>query len=297
MKKYILLLISGAYLMACNKQEAGFDATGNFETTEYVVAAENNGKLLQLKVEEGKEYKAGQLVGYVDTTQLYLKKKQLEASMRALLRKTPDIATQMLVLRQQLANLKTEKIRVENLVKEDAVPSKQLDDINQQIAFVEKQITAQSSALGTQSNSITAELEPLQVQIDQINDQIQKCLIINPVNGTVLSLYTEESEIVNFGKALYRIGNLQDIILRAYISGKQLSSVKLGQKVTVLIDTGSGEPKKYSGTIEWIASQSEFTPKIIQTKDERVNLVYAMKIKVKNDGSIKIGMPGEVIFQ
>lgn len=281
---------------ACNDTKLSFDASGSFEAEETIISAEATGTIKQFEIEEGQTLKAGQVIGYIDSVQLFLKKKQLEAQVVAILGKRPDIPVQLSALKEQLKTTETEKIRVANLVKGDAATPKQLDDINAQIEVLKKQIEAQKSSLNISSDGISKDVMPLQVQIEQLNDQLAKCRIINPANGTVLAKYAEANEMTAAGKPLYKIADLSNIILRVYITGNQLPQVKLNQKVKVLTDDGSGGYKETEGTIIWINDKAEFTPKTIQTKDERANMVYAMKIKVKNEGSYKIGMYGEIKF-
>jgi HlyD family secretion protein len=226
-------------------------------------------------------------IGYIDSTQLYLKKKQLETQIKALLSKKPNISVQLSALQSQLATAEKEKIRIANLVKGDAATTKQLDDINANIEVIKKQIEAQKSSLEISSEGIGKDATPIYVQIEQLNDQLAKCNIINPINGTVLTKYSEVNEMTSSGKALYKIADLSTIILRAYITGNQLPQVKLNQKVKVNTDDGKGGFKETEGTIIWINDKSEFTPKTIQTKDERANMVYAVKVKVVNDRQLQ----------
>jgi HlyD family secretion protein len=295
---------------ACKNHENDFDASGTFEATETIVSAEANGIIEAFNINEGQTLDSGMMIGYIDTTQLYLKKKQLEAQIKAMGYKLPDIAAQTAQFKQQaavtqsdLGYLLNEKKRIENLLKADAATPKQLDDINAKIATTEQQIkainkqgAAQASALNTQRSGISADVAPLYIQVEQLNDQLKKSRIINPVNGTVLTKFAEANEMATMGKPLYTIADLSTIILRTYITGDQLASVQPGQKVKVIVNNSSGTSKDYEGTIEWISNKAEFTPKTIQTKDERANLVYAIKIRVKNDGALKIGMYGEVRF-
>jgi HlyD family secretion protein len=305
--KFVIII---CLFSACKNHENDFDASGTFEATETIVSAGANGIIEAFNVNEGQTLDSGMMIGYIDTTQLYLKKKQLEAQIKAMGYKLPDIAAQTAQFKQQAAvaqsdlnHLLNEKKRIENLLKADAATQKQLDDINanitkteQQIKAINKQGAAQASALNTQRSGISAEVAPLYIQIEQINDQLKKSKIINPVKGTVLTKFAEANEIATTGKPLYTIADLSTIILRAYITGNQLASVQPAQKVKVIVDDTSGTSKEYEGTIEWISNKAEFTPKTIQTKDERANLVYAIKIRVKNDGALKIGMYGEVKF-
>ncbi|MBX2942512.1 MAG: HlyD family efflux transporter periplasmic adaptor subunit [Cyclobacteriaceae bacterium] len=296
LKSYTLLLACFTLLGACSSGKNEFDATGNFEADEVVVSSEAAGKILQLNIEEGQTLKQGEQIGYIDTLQLYLKKKQLQYSIKAVLAKQPDVATQLATIQEQIETAKKEKTRFENLLKDDAATQKQVDDLNAQLALLQKQYHALQSSLSTTTQSLKSEVVPLSIQIEQINDQIEKSIITNPVKGTVLVKYAEEKEVTGPGKALYKIADISSITLRAYISGDQLSALKLGQKVTVMVDDLKTTSKKYEGEITWIASKAEFTPKTIQTKEERANLVYALKVKVKNDGFLKIGMYGELIF-
>ncbi|MDP4265875.1 MAG: HlyD family efflux transporter periplasmic adaptor subunit [Bacteroidota bacterium] len=292
-----IIFIGFSIIVSCKNMNHKSDAFGNFEADETIVSSEGNGKIMKLNIKESQLLKAGDTIGYIDTLQLHLKKKQLNASISALRAKTPDIPVQLDALQEQLRNAEHEKQRIINLQKGNAATGKQVDDINSQILVLGKQIAATRSTLSTQTNGTLSEIEPLKAQIDQIEDMISKSIIINPIKGTILSKYAEQFELATQGKPLYKISDISEITLRAYISEEQLSQVKLRQNVKVLVDIPGKNYKEYQGTISWIADKAEFTPKIIQTKDERVNLVYAIKILVKNDGSLKIGMPGEVIFK
>ena len=254
------------------------------------------GKLIQFDVEEGAQLKADQIVGVVDTLQLYLKKKQLQAMVNAVLSKQPDIAAQLATVQEQIKTAETEKRRIENLVKLNAATTKQLDDVNAQIELLNTQYAATKSNLTITKQGLQSETLPLSAQIEQLEDQITKSKIKNPIDGTVLSRYAKQNEVTSTGKALYKIADLSTMTLRAYINGTQLSEIKLGQKVKVFVDKGADDQKELSGEVYWISSKAEFTPKTIQTKDERANLVYAIKVKVNNDGYLKIGMYGEVKF-
>ncbi len=279
-------------LFSCSNNNKLSDAYGNFEAIEVTVSSEVQGKMLSLNIEEGNALDSGINVGFIDTLSSWLKLKQIEAQKSAVKTKVSNVISQINVQEQQKSNLLSDKKRIEKLLKDKAAPEKQLDDINNAIALIDKQI----ELIKTQNQEVFSELEEMDYQIKQMQDMIHKSYIINPVKGTVLEKYTENSEMVVPGKAIYKIANLDEIILRAYISEKQLANVKLNEKTTVLYDDGKGGLKDVQGIVTWISSQSEFTPKIIQTRDERQNLVYAIKIKVKNDGSIKIGMPGEMQF-
>jgi len=261
-----------------------------------IVSTEAMGKLLKFDVEEGMVLKKDQVVGLVDTTQLYLKKKQLESTIKSVLSKQPDIPTQLAAIQEQIETTEREKKRIENLVKSDAATTKQLDDINSQLDVLNKQYDATKSSLTITRQGMRSETLPLIAQIEQIEDQINKSIIKNPIDGTVLTRYAKQYEMTSGGKALYKIADLSEMILRAYINGDQLGQVKLDQKVKVFVDKGDSNQKELEGEIYWVSSKAEFTPKTIQTKDERANLVYAIKVRVKNDGYLKIGMYGEVKF-
>jgi HlyD family secretion protein len=293
---YYLLAFISLLTISCAQTDSEFDATGNFEADEVIISAEAAGKILRLDIEEGSELKSQSAIGLIDTTQLYLKKKQLEYSIRAVNAKQPNATIQLAAIQEQIETAKREKKRVENLLKDDAATQKQLDDINSQLDLLQRQYSATQSTLNITKQSLQSETLPLQAQLEQVQDQIKKSQIINPINGTVLTLFAKQNEVVTPGKALYKIADLSTIILRAYISGNQLSQIKLGQSVTVLVDAANDEYKKYTGTISWVSDKAEFTPKTIQTKEERANLVYAIKIDVKNDGYLKLGMYGEVKF-
>jgi HlyD family secretion protein len=293
---YYLLAFLSFITISCAQTDSEFDATGNFEADEIIISAEAAGKILRLDIEEGSELKSQTPIGLIDTTQLYLKKKQLEYSIRAVNAKQPNSTIQLAAIQEQIETAKREKKRVENLLKDDAATQKQLDDINSQLDLLQRQYSATQSTLNITKQSLQSETLPLQAQLEQVQDQIKKSQIINPINGTVLTLFAKQNEVVTPGKALYKIADLSTIILRAYISGNQLSQIKLGQSVTVLVDAANDEYKKYTGTISWVSDKAEFTPKTIQTKEERANLVYAIKIDVKNDGYLKLGMYGEVKF-
>lgn len=283
-------------IMAACTDKNPFDASGSFEAEEIIISSEASGTIRQFNLEEGQSLKAGQLIGYIDSTQVFLKKQQLETQIISLLAKQPNIPIQLAHLQEQLKTAEREKTRISNLKQADAATGKQLDDINAQVEVLKKQLEAQRSSLDITSMGIHKDIGPLQVQIEQLDDQLQKHKIINPVNGTVLTKYTETYEMTNPGKPLYKIADLSGIILRAYITGNQLPQVKIKQTVKVLTDDGNGGFQETEGIITWINDKAEFTPKTIQTKDERANMVYAIKVKVKNDGRYKIGMYGEVIF-
>ena len=292
MKTTIILVATIFVLSACSSKNGKSDAYGNFETVEVLVSSEIQGKLLRFSIEEGKTYKAGDIVGLIDTVQLALKRDQLIAQRNASATKIGNILSQIAVQEEQKGTLLVDKARTEKLMRAKAIPTKQLDDINGKIKVTDSQI----ESIKTQNAAVVNEVEAYDKQIAQMKDQIDRCKIVNPINGTVLEKYIEPSEIAAPGKTLYKVADMSQMILRVYVSGTQLPSVKIGQKVTVLIDQEKGDNKTFEGTISWVSPEAEFTPKIIQTKEERVNLVYAVKVTVKNDGSLKIGMPGEVRF-
>lgn len=296
MKTTFTGILLATTLMACKSNKHEADAYGNFEAVETIVSAEGTGKILVFGVEEGMILPADTIVGWIDSTQLHLKKTQLQANIKAVLSKRPDAGPQLQVIREQIATQKREQQRITNLLNARAATPKQLDDINAQIAVLEKQYTSLASSLQTQTTGLTSETQPLQAQVAQVNDQLSQTRITNPLHGTVLTKYVEKGEVVNYGKALYKIADLSEIILRAYVGEEQLGQVKIGAPVTVLTDAPEGKYREWKGTITWVSAAAEFTPKVIQTKEERTNLVYAVKVKVKNDGSIKIGMPGELQF-
>lgn len=281
---------------SCNNNKDTFDATGAFEATEILVSSEANGKIMELNLEEGDRLKAGALLGYIDSTQLYLKKMQLAAGLRSVDIRKPDIRKQIAALEQQIATSRTEQQRMENLVRAKAGNQKQVDDIVNNIKFLQKQLDAQYSTLNKTSGSADADAEGLLYQIMQLDDQLQKSCIVNPQTGTVLVRYAEPGEVTAVGKPLYKLADTDLLYLRAYITADQLSRLKLNQSVRVFADFGDSDRREYPGVITWISDKSEFTPKGIQTKDERANLVYAIKIAVKNDGYLKIGQYGETVF-
>lgn len=295
--RMLTLLIAALTLGSCNSGEDQYDATGNFEADEIIISSEASGKILKFTLEEGQTIKEGTVIGFVDTLQLYLKKKQLLSSVKAVLARQPDASSQLATIQEQMVTAKKEKERFEKLLKDDAATQKQVDDLNAQVTLLQKQYNALQSSLSTTTQSLRSETVPLSIQVEQIEDQIKKSVITNPIDGTVLVKYAEQNEVTAPGKALYKLADLSSIILRAYISGNQLSQIKLNQKVNVLVDDLDEAAKTYEGEITWIADKAEFTPKTIQTKEERANLVYAIKIKVKNDGYLKIGMYGEVILK
>lgn len=287
--KRTITLLAVATVFSCSKNSDKADGYGNFEATETTISAEANGKIDFLKVEEGDQLQPNTQVGLIDTLQLYFSKQQLIASKSTIASKSANVLSQKSVLQEQLKTAHLEKIRIYNMYAENAATQRQVDEIDGKVKVIEEQI----KSVGTQNAPITNDLKSIDVQIEKINDQIQKSKVINPIQGTVLAKYAEANEITSFGKPLYKIADISNMTLRVYVSETQLSKIKVGQQVTVKIDTEK-DMKSFPGIISWIASAAEFTPKIIQTKEERVNLVYAVKVNVKNNGSLKIGMPAEM---
>lgn len=285
-----------ALFSACGNGAPKYDATGTFETTEVLVSAEVSGRLLYFDIEEGMLLKAGEEVGVVDTVQLYLKKLQLEASLKSVEEQRPDILKQVAATKEQISAAQRERNRVANLLKVGAANQKQLDDAEDQLEVLRKQLVAQNSTLSNSHQSLTWQSSSVGIQVAQVEDQLKKCHITSPITGTVLAKYAEAGELTAMGTPLFKVADTEQMYLRAYITSEQLSQVKLGQKVTVFSDYGTDEHKQYLGVVTWISDTSEFTPKTILTKNERANLVYAVKIAVHNDGLLKIGMYGGVEF-
>lgn len=292
----LIILIGTVVFTACDDNANTFDATGSFEANETIISAEASGKLLTYNADEGDNLKKDQYIGYVDTTQLVLSKKQLFAQIDAILSRRPNIAVQLTALKEQKRVAETAQKRVANLLKVDAATPKQMDDANGQIDIIKGNITALRNSLNTNTRSIEQEIGPLRVQIEQIDDNIKRSKLVSPIEGTVLVSYAEVFEQVGKGTPLYKIADLSELTLRAYVTGNQLPQIKLNQQVKVLTDDGNDGYKETEGMIYWISDKAEFTPKTVQTKDERANKVYAIKVRVKNDGSFKIGMYGEVNF-
>lgn len=296
MKKMPTLCIAAAMLAGCNPNKYPYDASGTFEATEVIVSAETSGRLQWFSVEEGDRLEAGEEIGLIDTIQLYLSKRQLQASRQAVGSRTLDIPRQIAALEQQIATQQHEKERIERLIAADAANTKQLDDINSSIAVLERQLAAQTESLQSSNKSISGEMSGVEAQIASVEDRIQRSRIKSPIQGTVLVKYAEESEFTSTGMPLFKVADLDQMILRAYVTSGELTQLKIGQQVKVHTDFGDNQSLEYTGTVSWISDQAEFTPKTIQTKDERENLVYAVKIAVENDGYIKIGMYADVTF-
>jgi HlyD family secretion protein len=285
----LILGLVALALFSCQSNEEKADAYGNFEAVETTVSAESNGKLLQFNVDEGEVLKSSQTIGYVDTIPLHLQKELILSSQNVIKSKSRGVLSQINILKTQLKTAELNQKRVEKLFNQGATTQQKLDDVNGKVDVIKEQI----HSIEIQNSSVLSELKNTNIQIDVINDKILKSIIKNPVDGTVLVKYVEPNEVVNFGKPLYKIANLNTLRLRVYLSENQLTSIKIGQQVEVKVDVKEGM-KSYKGTVSWISSEAEFTPKVIQTKEERVNLVYALIIDVVNDGSLKIGMPAEM---
>lgn len=285
-----------ALLAAACQSQTEYNATGTFESTEIIVSAENSGKLFYLNAEEGMWFTSGTEVGLIDTVQPYLRKLQLEANMQSVNSQRPDIQKQIAAIQEQIATSRREQKRTQNLLKANAANQKELDDWSAQIALLQSQLEAQISSLENNTASLTAQGKSIAVQIAQAEDNLRKCHIITPIDGTILAKYAEPGEFVSTGKPLFKIADMKHLFLRAYVTSSQLADITLGDAVTVFADFGDDIKFEYEGKITWIADEAEFTPKTILTDDERANQVYAVKIAVLNDGKIKLGMYGEVRF-
>ena len=297
---FLFYIVLGIMLFsACSNKDGDYDASGSFEATEIIVSSEASGKILYLNIMEGEQLQKGEQVGLIDTTQLYLQKMNLLSNIKGVRAQQPNIATQTASIKEQISTLEREKQRTTNLIKANAATQKQLDDINSQIEVFQKQLSASESTLSKSSQNITAQSSGMDIQIEQIEDRLQKSMITSPITGNVLNKYVEEGELANMGTPLFKIADIDNMILRVYVTNDQLSKIKLNDKIQVFVDKtdqDSENKKMYEGVVTWISAKSEFTPKTIQTKNERANLVYAMKVSVKNDGYLKIGMYGEVKF-
>jgi HlyD family secretion protein len=292
--KYKLLILSlGMLIFACNTDTETSDAFGNFEAETVIVSAESSGKILELNVEKGENINAGFVAAVIDTVQIKLQILQLDAQKAAVNSKRLSIHSQIEVFNEQISTLKINENRIKKMLKDGASTQKQLDDVQGQINIIDKQIASTK----TQLVSVSKELEVLNAQQSTITDRLSRCLVKSPVSGTILETYAEQGELTAAGKSLFKIADLSELELKVYVSGAQLPAIKLGQIVDVLIDKTASQNQTLPGEITWISSEAEFTPKIIQTKEERVKLVYAVKVAVKNDGTLKIGMPGEVNFK
>lgn len=298
MKKTILLtsVVSMSLLSACTDTDTQYDASGVFETTDVIVSARGTGEIISLNIEEGQSVKAGQPLGELDMTQLILKKQQLAAGRDAATSRKLSADTQVASLTQQIANLRIEQARFRALLKDGAATQKQVDDITYQITTLQKQLSAVIEQVSTTNRSIDGQSVGFDAQIGQVDDMLRQSVITSPINGIILSKYAEPGEFAAPGRALFKVANISEMKLRAYVPADLLTDIKIGQQVKVYADQGESARKEYTGTVSWISSEAEFTPKTIQTRDERSNLVYAVKITVKNDGMIKRGMYGDVKF-
>ena len=294
-KKYLFLGMTVAFV-SCGNSEKEYDATGTFEATEVTVAAEQNGTLMRFDVNEGDELALGKEVGLIDTTQIWLKIQQAGATKEVYQSQKPNMEAQIAATRQQLAKARQDQQRYKELVADGAAPSKMLDDATNQVQVLQKQLDAQISSLSTQLSTLNSQLSTVDVQVSQLTDQLQKCHITTPIQGTVLEKYVEKGEFVAVGKPLFKMADTKTMFIRAYVTSAQLKDIKVGQKAKVFADYGDNQKKEYEGTVSWISSRSEFTPKTIQTDDERADLVYALKVAIKNDSYVKIGMYGEIKF-
>ena len=283
-------------MVDCGGNEKAYDATGTFEATETTVYAEQNGALLTFSVNEGDHIEAGKEVGLIDTTQTWLKIKQLDATKEVYQSQKPDMERQIAATRQQLSKAQQDEQRYRELVADGAAPSKMLDDASSQVKVLQEQLDAQISSLSTSTRSLDKQTVAANVQIEQLRDMLRKCHIVTPTKGTVLEKYVERGEFVAVGKPLFKIADTEQMFMRAYVTSAQLQNIRIGQQVKVFADYGDGQKKAYDGTVSWISSRSEFTPKTILTDDERADLVYAVKVAIKNDGYVKIGMYGEVVL-
>ena len=292
-----LPLLSLSFLLfSCSNGSEEYDATGSFEATEIIVSSQANGRILALHVNEGEQLQKEQIVGRIDSTQLYLQKMSLLSNAKGVRAQQPDISKQTSAIQDQIKTLKREKARVERLIAANAANRKQLDDIESQLEVLQSQLSAQTSILQKNSQHISAQSSTIDIQVAQLDDQLEKTRITSPITGTVLNRYAETGELATMGTPLFKIADTGTLFLRAYVTNDQLALIKLNDEVTVRVDDGEGGMKSYKGEISWISDKSEFTPKTIQTKNERANLVYALRIAVHNDGFLKIGMYGEVKF-
>ncbi|HPF52530.1 MAG TPA: efflux RND transporter periplasmic adaptor subunit [Draconibacterium sp.] len=293
MKRILFITLLSAGLFACSNTEERSDAYGNFEADPVIVSSESSGKILELNIEKGQKIEQGMLAALIDTVPIDLKLKQIAAQKDAVIARRQSIQSQIGVFDEQIKNLRINEKRVENMLKDNAATQKQLDDITGQIGVLERQI----ESTRTQYTSVNKELEVLDTQVAEARDLLNRCSVTAPAGGTVLETYVEQGELASPGKPLFKMANLDELTLKVYVSGTQLPQVKIGQEVNVLIDKTATENQTLKGKVDWISSEAEFTPKIIQTKEERVKLVYAVKVLVKNDGTLKIGMPGEISWQ
>ena len=296
MKKLMIMAAGLVVLAGCGNNEKAYDATGTFEATEVTVAAEQSGALMMFDVNEGDEVALGKELGLIDTTQIWLKIQQSKATKDVYQSQKPNMEAQIAATRQQLAKARQDQQRYKELVADGAAPSKMLDDATNQVQVLQKQLEAQISSLSTNTNALNKQMAATDVQTSQLQDLLQKCHIVTPIKGIVLEKYVERGEFVGVGKSLFKMADTEQMFIRAYVTSAQLKDVKVGQQAKVFADYGDGQRKEYDGTVTWISSKSEFTPKTILTDDERADLVYAIKVSIKNDGFVKIGMYGEIKF-
>lgn len=292
MKKIHLIALGVLILTGCKNNKQTSDAYGNFEAVETIISSEAAGKLLSIKVKQGDKMEAGQLIALVDTTEIMLKKEQTQAQLSASETKRENITAQVNVLKEQKKNIQTTQQRISKMYADQAATQQQMDDVNGQMNVLDRQI----ASTNTQFQLVASEMEVIKKQLALLDEQLRKCRIISPINGTVLETYLETGELVTPGKPILKMADLSNLELKAYVSGEQLPKVKLGSQVKVLIDSGDEEMQSFTGKVSWISSEAEFTPKIIQTREERVKMMYAFKVVVANEGALKIGMPGEVVF-
>ncbi|MCT4600984.1 MAG: HlyD family efflux transporter periplasmic adaptor subunit [Marinifilaceae bacterium] len=296
MKKILGIILICITIYSCGNNNNKFDASGTFESTEIIISSESMGKILNLSIEEGDKINKNEIVGIIDSVQLHLKKMQLIKNMQSVISRSPKVSTQLAILKEELKKQIKEQKRLKRLAKANAASEKQIDDISASVLILKSKIKALKSTLNNNVNSISAQSSAIEIQIAQIEDQLSKCYIKSPINGSILAKYSQEGEFARVGKPLFKIANLDEVFLKAYINSGQLLNLKLGQSVKVFANFGGDKQREYKAHISWISNKSEFTPKSIQTQDERENLVYAIKVKIKNDGYIKLGMYGEVKF-
>ena len=292
--KYLTGIVLVLFVTSCGHKKGDYDASGNFEAVETLVSAQASGQIEEFSLIEGQQVIANKKIGYIDTIQLYLKKEQLLASMKAVDSRSYNVSLQIASIRQQISKQQTELERFKNLLKSNAATQKQVDDIQSSIDLLQRQLAAQTETLQRNNNSISSEIESLRIQVEQVEDLIRKSIISSPIDGTVLAKYAQKGEVAVQGRALFKVADISTMYLRAYITADQLNKMQLNQTLSVFVDFGKKEMREYTGTITWISDKAEFTPRTILTKDERANLVYAVKIAVKNDGYLKIGMYGEI---
>lgn len=291
-KTTILLLIFGLALVSCNDDGNSSDAYGNFDVDETIISAEAVGRLETFSINEGQLLKSGQIIGTIDSTNLVLQRNEIIANKETITAKLSSINAEINVLKTQLGVIEKEYKRVVKLVESDAATEKQKDDIEGTIKIINSKI----NAVNAQKPSVIAQLNVIEANIAKVDNLLSRCIIINPIEGRVITKLAERFELVGPGKPLYKVANVDKIYLKAYVTGTQVSGLKIGQKVSLIVDSTEGDYRRINGEINWISEEAEFTPKLIQTREERVSLVYAIKVGFENDGTVKIGMPGEVEF-